>query len=503
MTILSSDEDTPSKRISKTPNGAVAERATVASVRNSRAARQQTPDEDTSDYSDAAPVKRKKRSLEDEDATFHIPTSTASRRGTKRTSNAFKLIEEDGIRRPSHYGKIGPTTLSRMTAAKKSNGTSALKPTAGSVPRARKKPNEKPPQKRSAAKISSDAQLDSTVPPALSTQRKSARAEKTTPPEDDDVPQDNDVTEFNVDPASPVQAPPSPPPLPSPPAIRRNPEYRPYSPMTASRGAGPSSRSDWYISLPHAGWHSHSAYPNLPPALSDPTGPGPSPLVPGVDSRLPSTPPRPLRNLKRNRAILSDEESDRSQPPKKPKYSSGEDDNDNELGLLTRPKKALRSVISETPDDQMDMGAPEQDLPESDEVDQLIESEGDAQSPQSGKVKTPPPARLEEDSGEPRLSGNGTNRGAQTETTRSEPKTGMDIQDVNVADTGSSNANQESNSMTAPSHFRIDPEERELKRLLDSYSDVLDQYPAFVRGYRRPTLSPADAPWVVSYYLDM
>jgi hypothetical protein len=151
------------------------------------------------------------------------------------------------------------------------------------------------------------------------------------------------------------------------------------------------------------------------------------------------------------------------------------------------------------------MDGTQQGSGETEEVDQLIESAfGDDPEPlQFDQPASPPSAHVDEDSERPGFFDNGKDPDTQMKATSSK------VTDVpqDSSEPGSPDGNDADLENSAPlrlsSFLTRDPEEEKLKRLLDSYSDVLEKYPSYVKGYSRPGLSPKDAPWVVSTYFQL
>ena len=412
-----------------------------------------------------------------------------------------------GTKAPS--GSSAPKLDSRSTKARKSNDTIT------------------PKKKTATVKKVLNATLESLVPTVPESSRANRRVsvDKYSAFFQDD---DEDSPELDYNP------PPTPPPLtPGPNNVataeprRINPDYEPYSPTAASRGAGSTLHVDWYVNLPHSGWHSQSAtaHPYLPLVPSRPAT-STSTSFPSTDERPKSASTSANVSRKRKSRIITSDESDSSQPApvKKRKYSLDEEE-DNDLHLSTSLDRILDAVSDRSPDVAMaDVGpaavVEDEDLLEPDEeIDQLESSPEPATAP----VLSPPQRKRREFSDRP----------ASPPSMYMEEEVSMDFggfDDMNMDETiiapvreavpvrqpdpptvhmeedwdgtvvNLNNDADEESETEGPRPY-LDRAERERKKLLDEFSDVLDQHPEFTRGYRRPGISPANAPWVVSLFL--
>lgn len=440
---------------------------------------------------------------------------------TKNASDASTRIDDDGealppIKRPS-FIRPGFKALQRLQ-------TGAATTLKSSAPKLKSKIKEKkndtvnatPKAKKSSVRAVLNATFESLIP---SVRRDPTSGEANQPPpvdENDDTFQDGGSPELEFHP------PPTPPPL-TPPAaevVNINPDYEPYSPTAASRGAGTSSHADWYVNLPPAGWHSLSAtaHPCLPPVSSRPSTSTSTSANPTTDE-LSS---RPKPNRKRNRGVISDDDSDSPEPTtvKKRKYTL---DDDVDPDLSKGPDPRLGDAVSPPPDTAMaDPGAnavvEDQDLLEvDDEEDQLAESTQEP-SPRPAlnfwtrkRMESPErsdsPANFEdamEDIGgndDNDIQMNDTTNNLEGDETIQAPAVinhDLPMPSDDASDAVLSTDEDSEPEINGPIRY-LDRAEQERKALLDEFTDVLDQHPEFRRGYRRPGLSPADAPWVVSF----
>lgn len=493
-----------------------------------------SPSVASSTPSDTVPVQRKvrkKRQLNNPDVDLRIRSLSPPRKSYNKAGHAKSIssilagIGTDetpiNLRKPSFIQGRGLKALERLKKTKAPTAITAPKLVSGS-----KKSNKKDatsPNKIQTVRKVVDAPFESLLP-TIPSNAKSPSPEPNEPVAIDEDPtfsNDEGPVEFNF------QTTPTPPPLtpvaskvddpphmssPAAPAAPAAPAYKPYSPTAASRGAGSSSHAqalpEWYARIPHSGWHSYSRVTPRPSLPSPPPNPAASTSVVtngSHDEQSYLQADTTVSNRKRNRLALSENGSASPQPPpiKKRKFVM-EELEDSEMS--SGHEEPLDAGVSHSPDVPMedtnapmeDTNAPMEDtnagvttegnvsMDSDEEVDQLVES-ASGLSPASTLTfwRTKEPGEA-----------------AATLVSQEEPP---QIQEATVPETnGQEAADQrlvvESGDDSEPegegerSYF--DPAEQKRKELLDSFGDVLDQYPQFTQGYLRPGISPADAPWV-------
>jgi hypothetical protein len=298
-------------------------------------------------------------------------------------------------------------------------------------------------------------------------------------------------------------------------------EPQPYDPEAASRGAGPSSRADWYIKLPDAGWRSQA---NVEVSND--------------------------QSKKRKRPIMDDGPDDGS---KRQKQVQEDEDADADLSIrldslmdALKPKKtdALANKDEDQPIAEPVLPSP---MNSEEEIDELVNDDADfreatpfdleEKGPMNMSFEMPeispqrPSFITEEDDEDARMESpekpfilstediqieagpwthvlkdkhrdeiqrdtsvvpNLERRSRILEVSRhgrNETPNQMQTQDASIVDAN------------PPRHNFIDRAESTLKSIYEEFADVLDHFPEFERGHQRPGISPVDAPWLVSTLL--
>jgi hypothetical protein len=306
-----------------------------------------------------------------------------------------------------------------------------------------------------------------------------------------------------------------------------NEEPQPYDPEAASRGAGPSSRADWYMKLPDAGWRSQV---NLEVSTE--------------------------QNKKRKRSIMDDGPDDGS---KRQKQAQEDEDADADLSIhldslmdVLKPKKADALADSANKDDDLPFAEsiPPPQANSEDEIDELVNDDADFREatpldleaqdmmsisfemqdiPNGLEISPQRPSFITEDDEDVRMESLEKPFVLSTEDIQTEARPWTHAlvdryQDRIQRDTSAvpnlerrsrmpevsrhvqneipnQMQNQDTSIVEAnppPRHTFVDPAEITLKRLYEEFADVLDHFPEFKRGHQRPGISPVDAPWVVS-----